>query len=1089
MLTVVKNVPNSGMAYVGIVYDGGCAVGGQPSVLKRIVSGSGLFHDGRIDGNQLCRLNGAVLVYGDTEIQEIMGRDFQGDAQILSPSRYILSPIDGKEISASSAFALFERSVNDMLGQPVRWNALLHSTVNKAKEMDGFENRVLASGSTKAAESLSNALRSALDTDIKVESLRDWCSSSAQTQRTGRANDSTIVVVGMSERLPSTTDVDGLQQDLRGGLDVHIGQNSNTRSKTGQKEVDIENALFGCSVEESDLLDPQLPITTAYEALEMSGFVPNRTPSTQLDRVGTFYSQSSDDWRELGIMDTKADFNPVGPRAFTPGRVSHYFNFGGPSHSVDTACSSSLAAIHLACKSLQSRECDTAVVGGLDVSNAPDISANFSLNQDLDKMGMGVNGPMKKWGPMASGYSHVYGFGSIVMKRLQDAKADNDNILGAILGSATNHSGDAVSATRPHAGNQLHLNESLLRSAGIDVSEVSHIETHGTRTPSRNHTDIGSGTESLEPKNPTWQERLPLQLSPTSSSIGYIETAAGVTALINILLKLRKHQISDHPSTETVVNPRGVSFSETSKPPVGSGPALAFLNRVSVARGNTALLLQSKVERSAPLEADPRSSHTVAISANSISSLKRNIKLLASYLEENPNTSLPSLAYTTTARRVHHRYRMAISTSSIYELQGALRTGLGPGKIISPRISPPKIAFIFTGQGAYYPRIGRQLYELSSQFCADVNYLNSLAERQDLPSFLSVVDGGIEEGSHLPPLIQQLATTCIQMALVRLWQSWGVKPSMVIGQSLGEYAALNAAGVISVDHTIHLVGQRGRILQSRCRAGTHGMVAVKSSVAAIQQVADGRHFEVECLNSAKDTIIGGKREEMDELVQLLTESGQKCKKLNLPFAFHSAQVEPVLDPFETVADGVVFEPPKIPVISSLLGEVVNRSGVFDAKYCRRHTREPVDFLGAVQAAQREDMLDADTVCIEIGPHPVCSPLIASTLGSANIMAASLRKSEDAWQTICASLGVLHCNGVEIDWNEVQRDYASSHQLLDLPAHNFEIEDYEVDYPIPSSGSSTSSLDSCSSDYEEGHSSRDSLSSYDTTLSGEGLEMK
>lgn len=1076
------------MAYVGIVYDGGCVVAGQLSVLTKIMCESSFCYDGQIYENQLCRLNGAVLVYGDTEIQEIMGQDFQGDTQILPPCRCVLSPIDGKALSASSASALFKRSVNEILGRPVRWSALLSSTVDKVKEIENLENPVLSSGSTKAAESLCDALRSRLDMDVKAENLRDWCSSSAPIRRTGLANDSTIVVVGMSARLPGNTDVDGLQQDLRSVFNVNRGRHFKTRSETGQRDFTINNASLGCCRAESDLLDPQLAITTAYEALEMSGFVPNRTPSTQLDRVGTFYSQSSDDWRELDATNMKADFNPVGPRAFTPGRVSHYFNFGGPSHSVDTACSSSLAAIHTACKSLRSRECDTAVVGGLDVSNAPDISANFSLGQDLYKMGSGGNGPIKNWGPTASGYSHAYGFGSVVMKRLQDAKADNDNVLGAILGSATNHSGDAVSATRPHAGNQLHLYENILRSVGVAASEVSHIETHGTRTPSRDNTEMDFGTEVLTSKNQILQEKQPLQLGPTKSSIGQIETAAGVTALISIILKLRKYQISDQPSTETSSDSKKVSSSKTSKPSIGSEPALAFLNRVSVARGNTALLVQGEVGRSAPLEADPRSSHIVAISANSISSLERNIKLLVKYLEGNPNTSLPSLAYTTTARRVHHRYRMAISVSSIKELQDALLTRIDPGgKSISPQISPPKIAFIFTGQGAYYPRIGRQLYELSSQFRADLNYLNSLALRQGLPSFLSAVNGGIEEGSQLPPLIQQLATTCIQMVLVRLWQSWGVKPSMVIGQSLGEYAALNAAGVISVNHTIHLVGQRGRILQSQCRAGTHGMVAVKSSVATIQRLAGGKHFEVECLNSTKDTIIGGKSDEIDGLVELLTQSGQKCKKLNLPFAFHSSQVEPVLDPFETVANGVVFETPKIPVISSLLGQVVNRSGVFDAKYCRRHTREPVNFLGAVQAAQRKGLLDADTVCIEIGPHPVCSPSVASTLGTANIMAASLRKSEDAWQTMCASLGVLHCNGLEIDWNEVQRDYASSHQLLELPASKFEMEDYEVDYPIPSS--SASSFDSCFSDSEDGQSSTDSVFSDETSLSGEELEMK
>ena len=1084
----IKNIPDSGRAYIGIVYNGGCVVAGQLSTLYRIMRESSFFHNAQIQESPLCNLNGAVLVYGDIEMQEIMGRSFQRDTRILPPCRCVLSPIDGEELSASSAFDFFERSVIGILNQPVRWDALLQSTVNKAKQMHGFENRVLASASTKAAEALSKGLRSGLDTDVKVESLGDWCSPSAQMRSTRPANDSAIVVIGMSGRFHSGTDVDGLQQDLGGGLDIDKGRNLKARFQVGQKEVDLNNASSRCCVEESNLFDPRLAITTAYEALEVSGFVPNRTPSTQLDRVGTFYSQSSDDWRQFGAMDMEADFNPVGPRAFTPGRVSNYFNFGGPSHSVDTACSSSLAAIHIACESLRCRECDTAVVGGLDVSNAPNISANFSLSQDLDKMGIGMNGPVKKWGPTASGNSHAYGLGSIIMKRLEDAEADNDNIVGAILGSASNHSGNDVSAMWPHAGHQLHLNENMLRAAGINASEVSHVETYGTRIPGKFRTHKGSGTASPTSQNQESHERLPLKLGTTNSSIGQIETAAGVTALINILLKLRKHQPSDHTFRETSFSSSGVSSSKTSNSSIRSGPALAFLNRVSVARGNTSLLLQGGAERSLPLGADPRSSHTVAISANSISSLKRNIKLLVCYAKENPDTSLSSLAYTTTARRVHHRYRVAIAASSIQELQRALLTALEPAKLISPCLSPPKVAFIFTGQGAYYPRIGRQLYKFSSQFRADVGYMNSLTVRQGLPSFLPAIDGGIGEGSHLPPLIQQLATCCIQMALVKLWRSWGIKPSVVIGQSLGEYAALNAAGVVSVDHTIHLVGQRGRILQSQCRAGTHGMVSVKSSVASIQKVANGRHFEVECLNSAEDTIIGGKRDDIDELMQLLTDSGQKCKKLNLPFAFHSAQVEPVLDPFETVADGVVFEPPKIPVVSSLLGEVVTRSGVFNAKYCRRHTREPVNLLGAVQAAQHEGILDADTVCIEIGPHPVCSPLIASTLGTSNTMAASLRKSEDAWQTICASLGVLHCNGLEIDWNEVQRDYALSHQLLDLPSCNYELEEYEAGYPIPSSGSSASLLNSCSSDYEEGHSSRSSMLSNQTTYSEE-LEMK
>ena len=577
---------------------------------------------------------------------------------------------------------------------------------------------------------------------------------------------------------------------------------------------------------------------------------------------------------------------------------------------------------------------------------------------------------------------------------------------------------------------------------------------------------MGSVTDILAAENDSVESRQILNPSVAKPNVGYTEAAAGVTALITVLLKLRKHETLANIDDNTPISIVGFPLRKEAEPVTGRKPMLAFLNRVSVARGNTALLLQGGIDSAASLEADPHPQHVFALSASSIPSLKSNIKNMISYVEQNPTVSLPSLAYTTTARRVHHQYRVAVSVSNTDEVRSALTAKLEEQRFLPISCSPPRVAFIFTGQGVYYPCLGRQLYDISSRFRADIEYLNVLTVHQGLPSFLPAINGSLDEGSHLPPLVQQLALVCVQMALVRLWQSWGIRPSVVVGQSLGEYAALNAAGVTSVDHTIHLVGQRGKILQDKCRVGTHGMLAVKSSVPTIERLANGQDFEVECFNSTSDTIIGGNKDNMDQLAQQLKQSGQKCMTLNLPYAFHSAQVDPVLEPYEQVADGVVYESPRIPVISSLLGKVVNKGGIFDASYCRRHTREPVNLLGAVQSAQGKGVLDAKTVCIEIGPHPVCSGLVNSTLGTANVMVPSFRKSEDPWKTLCSSLGALHCAGQEIDWSEVHREYESSHQLLHLPPNKFDMEDCGVDYPIASS-SPVSSITDDFSDEEEG----------------------
>lgn len=1066
------NISKPGRAYISVIGGGVCTVSGRPSRLRQLARESEFFKEAKTQEISTYGLYNAGHIYGEAEAQEIVGSNIDHIRAVLRPCRSVLSTVTGRKLIASSASALLQLAVREILTQPIRWDTLRQGAAGLINEFGGFDGRVLAFATTHAANSLISALESQSQVNLVLEDVTAWCSDPELVQPRGRFNNSKIAIVGMSGRFPGAASVDGLWQLLEQGLDVHkiIPKdrfNVETHVDPTGKKTNTSHTPYGCFIEEPGLFDPRffnmspreaaqtdpmhrLALATAYEALEMSGFVPNRTPSTQLSRVGTFYGQTSDDWREVNAaQNIETYFIPGGVRAFVPGRISYYFKFSGPSYSVDTACSSSLAAIQIACTSLWNGECDTAVAGGVNVLTAPDIFAGLSRGQFLSK-----TGSCKTWDSNADGYCRADGVGSIVMKRLEDAKADKDNILAVVLGSATNHSADAISITHPHAGNQSYLYESILHSAGVDASDVSYVEMHGTGTQAGDLTEMRSVTDVFVRKDGKRRRDQPLHIGAIKANIGHGESAAGVTALIKILLMLQRNAIPPHVGIKNSLNPGFPSLNELNVHipfqkvdwlPANEKPRVAFLNNFSAAGGNTALLIQDGPQRTISAEVDSQSVHTVAVSAKSISSLERNIKQLIAYVEKNPNVSLPSLAYTTTARRMHHNYRVAVSASNPKELKDALVTRLGEGKFTPISSKAPKVAFVFTGQGAFYPRLGKQLYENSSQFQKDILYLDSLVKTLSLPSILPAIEGSSDDDEKLSPLVVQLALVCVQIALAKLWNSWGIMPDVVIGHSLGEYAALNAAGVLSVDDTIHLVGQRAKLLQENCSAGTHAMLAVKAPLSTIEAATNGLSFEAACVNTAKDTAVSGTVEEIDEIKQVLGRAGHKSLKLDLPYAFHSAQVEPILDSFQTIADGVVFDAPRIPVISPLLGKVLYGSEDLDATYLRRHAREPVNFLDAVQAAQDEGVLDAKTVCIEIGPHPICSAMIKSTLETDNIMAPSLRKSEDPWKTLSTSVSLVHCSGLRINWSEVQRDHEPSCRLLNLPSYSFDDKNYWIDY--------------------------------------------
>lgn len=714
----------------------------------------------------------------------------------------------------------------------------------------------------------------------------------------------------------------------------------------------------------------------------------------------------------------------------------------------------------VACTSLWNGDVDTVVAGGMNVLTNSDAFAGLSRGHFLSK----TPNACKTWDSTADGYCRADGVASVVLKRLEDAEADNDNILGVILGAATNHSAEAISITHPHAGAQAYLSRQVLSSAGIDPLDVSFVEMHGTGTQAGDSVEMESVSEVFAPRTNRRSSDKPLYVGAVKANVGHGEAVAGVTALVKVLCMYQKNMIPPHVGIKDSLNPalpkdlekRGVripmALQQWAKDP-STEKRIAIVNNFSAAGGNSTIALEGPPVRKARDEAiDPRSTHVIAVSAKSKVSLQGNLERLQSYLDSHPDTSLADLSYTTTARRYHHNHRIAISASNIAEAKGKLGSHLGAVSSHKPIPANhhPHIAFVFTGQGSSHKSMNLELFHNAPTFRSQILQLDSLCQSQGLPSFTMALDGSHPKDHSHSPVVTQLALVAVEIAMAKYWASLGVRPSVVVGHSFGEYAALYIAGVLSASEVMYLVGQRAKLMESKCRSGSHKMVAVRASLAEIQEAAADLPYTIACINSPKDTVLSGPKDEMDALYDHLQKASYRCYKLDVEFAFHSAQMDPILDDFEQLAESSVrFRAPTLPVISPLLSKVVFDEKTLNAKYLRRATRETVDFVSALEMAQKVSTIDQDTVWVEIGPHPVCLNFVKATIPTTDIAVPSLRREESNWATMAQSLATLHssCAGIPVEWNEYHRSFeaAGALRLLDLPTYSWNDKNHWIMY--------------------------------------------
>ncbi|KAI1756178.1 hypothetical protein F4782DRAFT_537958 [Xylaria castorea] len=889
-----------------------------------------------------------------------------------------------------------------------------------------------------------------------------------------RSGSGAVAIVGMSARFPQANDLEEFWKMLMEGRTTHeriphdrfdlddfydpSGTRKNSMMNTDGCFLSDPGAfdarLFNMSPREVMQVDPthRLLLMTSLEALETAGYNSNTGLSSRNKRTAVYFGQNADVWREFAAEQGVDVFTAPGIlRAFSPGRVSHHFGFEGGSYSIDSACSSSATAIQLACAGLINRECDMVLAGGAQVAGSP---FEFSA---LGKSGfLAPSGGCKTFRADADGYCRGEAVGVLVLKRLEDALADSDKIEALVTGWGRNYSAGASSMTHPHPESQEKLIQQVLRQANTKPSDIDYVELHGTGTAVGDLAEVTSITRVFSKHS---ERNPPTYIGSVKANVGHSESAAGVSSVIKAALLLKEGVIPPQAmiTSETELNP-GLNDLDASsiginlEPVVlGSNRGKILVNSFDAAGGNTCLIIEKAPK---PVEInckpDPRCHHLVAVSAQTSKSLRDNKINLLEYLVKHPEAKLSDVAYSTTARRIHYSWRSEYTAESTAQLIEQLGGDISlPSRNATSVTMKPKVIFLFNGQGTSYYRIARELYKTHPVFRNHLNALQSMCEdfcgdmRRSIISIIGILVD-IEPALENFVVEGHLAIVCVQLAMAELWKSWGVEPDIVLGHSIGEYAALSIAGVLSVADTLWLVSERAKLFEANYEYGEYGIICLSATVDDIRTILRNKQLhhtcDIACFNAHESHVVGGPTADLRELEKHAASEGIRTQFLPMSHAVHAQPIQRIYAKIEALATKVSFFKPRIPVSSTVTGEIITQDDVFNAQYIARHARQPVLFSTALKSISKllpEDQ--SSPLWIQIGPGSTCLTMLRQTLNvTPSQLLPSLDRSDTNWKTVTNSLGKAYVAGLSIDWPEFHRPFTQSLELLDLPTYAFDL---------------------------------------------------
>ncbi|MFN6462911.1 MAG: type I polyketide synthase [Nostoc sp. DedVER02] len=899
----------------------------------------------------------------------------------------------------------------------------------------------------------------------------------AKTDGIELLNAEPIAIIGMGCRFPGGSDnPEAFWQNLRNGVDAiseippdrwdtnaYYDPNPDAPGKMYSRyggfigQIDkFEPEFFGISPREAQILDPQqrLMLEVSWEALENAGIPLNQL---QRSKTGVFVGITTTDYLQLqtGLADDElinAYTNSGGAINFAAGRLSYFLGLQGPSLAVETACSSSLVAIHLACQSLRNQESDLAIVGGVNLIVIPEMNVRLCKAKMI-----ATDGRCKTFDSSADGFGRSEGCGVLVLKRLSQALADGNNIVALIRGSAVNQDGSSSGLTVPNGLAQQAVVRQALANAGLEPHQVSYIETHGTGTSLGDPIEVNA-LGAVFGKEKTANQ--PLMLGSVKTNIGHTEAAAGVAGIIKVALALQHQEIPPHLHFQTP-NPHIAWQDLPVAVPTKLTPWLPHEQRriagVSSfgASGTNAhvVLEEAPVTRFAPVDyrlgsrgageqgsrgekiTIERPLHLLTLSAKHPQALSELAQRYIKYFSSHPDIFLGNITHTSQVGRTHFSHRLAIIAVDSAHMQQQLQAYLDTTEVIGiyhgqASQQTKKIAFLFTGQGSQYRNMSKQLYQSQPSFRHTLDNCDTLLQPLLGESILQVIFSDNLEDTRLDQTAYtQVALFVIEYALAQLWLSWGIRPTAVLGHSVGEYVAACIAGIFSLEDALKLIVQRAALMQGLPQGG--GMVAVFTTLEQVTPLITDypQQLSIAAINGEHSIVLSGELKILTTVLQKLESQGIETRRLQVSHAFHSPLMQPMLIEFARVAASVKYQQPQLDIISNVTGKIVRHEEMSNATYWVEHILASVQFAASMQTLYQARY----EVFIEVGSHPTLLGMARrecpEVLDEQGLWLASLRKGREDWQQLLDSLAQLYVAGVEIDWWGFEADYRRFQVIL------------------------------------------------------------
>lgn len=858
-----------------------------------------------------------------------------------------------------------------------------------------------------------------------------------------------IAIVGMSCRFAGAPDLQAYWRMIRDGLEGAAEVPADrwpvdeyhdpaggpgkmaTRRLAFLDQIDrFEPGFFNITPREAARMDPQqrLLLEVAWETFENAGWPADRLAGSA---TGVYVGVGGTDYMKAPIHAPNyfelidAHVGTGNALSIASNRVSFALDLRGPSMSVDTACSSGSLAIHLAAESLRRGDSDAALAGGVNAIITPEVTIAFSNAQMLSP-----EGRCRSYDAAASGYVRGEGCAFVLLKRLRDAQRDGDDILAVLAGTAVNQDGRTPGISAPSVVRQQDCLHAALADAGLTPADVDYLEGHGTGTPLGDPVELQALAHvfrrAAEGDPPLW-------LTSVKANIGHTETVSGVAGLIKAVLlmqnaivppQLHFEQLNPHAQIESSrVTPVTEAQPWPSRLAEGGRPRVAGVSSFGFGGTNTHLVV-TEPPRAKPLERAARPKQLIKLAAKTPDRLPQQAEQLADWLRSDAGrgAELADVAYTMNTGRADFGHRAAFLVEGRDELLERLDqiAAGGAADEAIPARSLPRAAWLFTGQGAQRWGMGRELYDAEPVFRDVVDRCSAVLEGAASVSLIDLLYGG-DESLVNETRYTQPALYAIECGLAALWRSWGVEPDVLVGHSIGEYAAAVTAGVLTLEEAARLVTERARLMHNT--PGEGGMAVVFADEAMVAPVLAGREerLAIAAVNGPQSTVLSGDVVELEAALADLSERGITAKRLTVSHAFHSPLMDPVLDEFERFAGQFSYGQPSVPIASNVTGKLIGGdSAPADwPRYWRDHLRGVVRYAEGVSTAAE---LSA-THWIEIGPAPILAGMAArcdAPFKETPRWIASLRPGADEQALLAEALASHWSGGGAVDWRAVHR---------------------------------------------------------------------